>query len=364
MKKFNTIEFLFICCLSLVPIKACSQVVEVVNGLSAPYGLAIDQANHLYISQSGSTNGNKISFIVLTDSNPTLSDIFTSNLNTPTKLKLSLDNFLYVAESSNNFGRISRANIGGTSSPVMAPYHATGLVSPIGIDIVGNNLFIGDFGNYAIKKVNTLTTPFQSTTLAFDLATDIIIDGAIIYYTNPTSAEVKSNTITNPAPIPNSITNGIANPSSLLLNNGTLYVSDSTNGKIYRSNILVNPINTELIAAGLNQPKSMAVFNNELYIAESGANRVVKLNLSNLGNEDFEDKLSTKIYPNPTHKIINIQSKETIKEALVYDAVGKKVSVDRISANSFDVSKLLNGLYIIKIVTQNDETFSEMFLKN
>lgn len=341
-----------------------AQIVEVVGGLSNPHGLAINPAtNHLYISQSGNTNGNKISFITLTDANPIVTDIFTTNLNTPTKLKLSVDNFLYVAESNNNFGRISRANMDGSSPPVMSPYYSTGLVNPIGIDVVGSNLFIGDYGNYAIKKLNTSTTPFQSTILAYNLATDIIINGDYIYYANPTSAEVKSNTIVNPAPITSLLTVGIANPSSLLLSNGILYVSDFTNGKIYRSSISNSSNIAELIISGLNQPQSMVIYNNELYIAEMGANRIVKLNLSNLANENFENTFYATIHPNPAQNILNIQTQETIKEISIYDVLGKKVIVSEVDTNVIDISNLAKGLYIVEVKNSNDKSFSAKFIK-
>ena len=85
MKNIIKSKFLIlsIICFYLITVKTSAQIVTVVSGLSNPYGLAVDQASHLYISQSGSTNGNKISFIVLNDVNPVLSDLFT-NLNTPT----------------------------------------------------------------------------------------------------------------------------------------------------------------------------------------------------------------------------------------------------------------------------------------
>ena len=365
MKNQNIFKLLILLIshLFLFPIKTTAQVAEVIGGLSVPYGLALDQANRLYISQSGNINGNKISFILLTDANPILSDVFTTNLNTPTKLKLSSDNFLYVSESDSNFGRISRANMGGTSTPVMTNYYSTELSSPVGIDVVGNNLFIGDFGNFTIKKVNTSISPFQSTILAFDLATDIIINGDFIYYANPTSAEVKSTSISSPATIPSSITSGIANPSSLLLNNGILYVSDSTNGKIYRCNILAPSINADLIASGLNQPQSMVLFNNELYIAESGANRIVKLNISNLSNENFHTSFSLSVYPNPVQNILNIQTQEIIKEIAVYYVLGKKVAVSQVSTNSINVSNLAQGMYIVKVMNDNDKSFSTKFIK-
>jgi len=363
MKKQHTSRLLLVLIsfFYLNSVQTSAQVVEVATGLSSPYGLAIDQASHLYISQSGTTNGNKISFIILNDANPVVSDLFTTNLNTPTRLKLSDDNYLYVCESSPTAHRISRANMGSISTPQMLPYFSTGLATPMGIDVKNNTVYVGDFGSYTIKKIITTISPLQASPVLYDLATDVIIDGALLYYANPVDGKVFSNTILNPTMPSSELVTGIPHPSSILLDNGFLYISDSTEGKIYRTSIQGSSTTPTLLVSGLNQPQSMVVFNNELYIAESGANRVVKLNLSNLSNENFENSFAIKVYQN--QNILNIQTQKSIKEVSVYDLFGKKVIVDQPSTNSLDISNLAKGVYIIKVIGENDTTLSSKFVK-
>lgn len=65
----------------------------------------------------------------------------------------------------------------------------------------------------------------------------------------------------------------------------------------------------------------------------------------------------------PTQNILNIKTKETITEASVYDLLGKKMIVNQISTNAIDVSNLSQGVYVIKIVGENDKRFSTKFIK-
>lgn len=83
----------------------------------------------------------------------------------------------------------------------------------------------------------------------------------------------------------------------------------------------------------------------------------------NLGNDDFDKPLKIIISPNPAQNIVNIQTQKTIKEVFIYDIVGKKVKVNRISAHSFDVSSLAPDIYIIKVIDENDKTFVTKFIK-
>lgn len=80
-----------------------------------------------------------------------------------------------------------------------------------------------------------------------------------------------------------------------------------------------------------------------------------------LGNIEFPYDLI--ISPNPAQNILNIKIKETIKEFAVYDLLGKKVTTNQVSTNTIDVSKLAQGMYIIKVISENDKTFSSKFIK-
>lgn len=69
------------------------------------------------------------------------------------------------------------------------------------------------------------------------------------------------------------------------------------------------------------------------------------------------------IYPNPTHNKLNIKTQEIIKEVFVYDLLGKKVIANQVSTSAIDVSNLTQGIYIVKVVGENDKTFTSKFIK-
>lgn len=67
------------------------------------------------------------------------------------------------------------------------------------------------------------------------------------------------------------------------------------------------------------------------------------------------DLLNISMYPNPTLDILNISAKTTIKNAAIYNIIGKKVmSLDINKSNeSIDVSNLDAGVYLIKYSVNN-----------
>lgn len=356
MKK-STIKFVFV--LVLISNVSLSQIIEVASGLSNPFGLAVDQASNLFISESGNIDGNKISMMFLNDGSSDVFDLFTENLSTPTKLKI-YDNNLYIVETGSN--EISRFNM--LTGPPQISTYITGLLTPKGLDIVNNDFIVGDYGNYAIKKINTSSTPFQSTTIANDLAYDIVVDGDIYYYANSDYGVVSLNSITNPNQISTVVVTSVEHPSSLLLHEGLLYISDSAEGKIYRINPNGGTTIPQLLVSGLNIPQSMVIFNNELYVAESGANRIIKLNLNTLSNNKASDGLIVEILPNPTQNLLNIELNNEIKEISICDLLGKKMVVKYKSDKVIDVSNLPIGIYIIEIIDNYDKTYSSKFIKN
>ncbi|UPT69866.1 MAG: T9SS type A sorting domain-containing protein [Flavobacterium sp. JAD_PAG50586_2] len=88
------------------------------------------------------------------------------------------------------------------------------------------------------------------------------------------------------------------------------------------------------------------------------------IDLTTLGQNEIENNLQVIISPNPAQNILNILTQETIKEVSVYDLLGKKVTVNQISTNAIDVSNLAQGIYIIKVIGDNDKTFTKKFIKN
>ncbi len=68
------------------------------------------------------------------------------------------------------------------------------------------------------------------------------------------------------------------------------------------------------------------------------------------------------IYPNPVQNILNIQSKNTVIKAEIYDANGRIISSASVTGSSINVSELTKGNYIIKLFTK-DKTVTHKFIK-
>ncbi|MBN8641208.1 MAG: T9SS type A sorting domain-containing protein [Flavobacteriales bacterium] len=354
MKK--TIILLTLSAIFSITTSATAQITEVISGLAEPQGLAVDQVGNLYIAESAA---NKISVAFLNDQNPAAFDLFTSNLTTPTRLKIH-NNYLYILETGSD--EISRFNM-LIAPPQMFSYITTGLLSPKGIDVVNGAVAVCIYGNYSIRKIDTSTLPFQMTVLTYELAKDIIVDGDLFYYANADYGYVGVNSFLNPITNSQILVSGIPHPSSLLLNEGTLFISDNIEGKLYKIDPYGSSTTPQLILTGLNNPQSMVVFNNDLYIAETGANRIVKVSLNSLLNTDFNHQFSVGLSPNPTQNSLTIKANEDIKEVSIFLSNGQKILKQNYAFDNIDVSTFPSGLYIIKVVSASNESIVSKFIK-
>jgi hypothetical protein len=93
-----------------------------------------------------------------------------------------------------------------------------------------------------------------------------------------------------------------------------------------------------------------------------GEIRAALLTGQNLGVENPTIAKIT-MYPNPTNSILNIQTEEQIKAITARDLYGRTTVIKAISANSFDVSALSTGIYLIEVRTAHG-FFREKFIKN
>jgi hypothetical protein len=84
-----------------------------------------------------------------------------------------------------------------------------------------------------------------------------------------------------------------------------------------------------------------------------------------LGTGDISENNFT-IYPNPLSDILNIQSKEEIKSVSIFNLIGQKVlSFNKNkNFNSFDVSSLSKGAYIINIEAKSGKKSTKKIIKN
>ena len=56
-----------------------------------------------------------------------------------------------------------------------------------------------------------------------------------------------------------------------------------------------------------------------------------------------------KIYPNPTNQFISFSNNIELTSAEIFNLVGQKVLKLNPTQNSFDLSSLSNGIYILKV---------------
>ncbi|WP_179321255.1 T9SS type A sorting domain-containing protein [Winogradskyella helgolandensis] len=70
---------------------------------------------------------------------------------------------------------------------------------------------------------------------------------------------------------------------------------------------------------------------------------------------------SISLHPNPTSSILNIEMTKNIKQATVYSLLGKEVL--KIRNKQIDVSRLSNGVFLIKIEDENGNVSTKRFVK-
>ncbi len=81
-----------------------------------------------------------------------------------------------------------------------------------------------------------------------------------------------------------------------------------------------------------------------------------------LNTQDFYEQTNDiSIYPNPTRATLNIKSSEDIEAVTIYSILGKEVL--KAETKTIDVSNLLQGMYILKIISKDNSKTVKRFIK-
>ncbi len=99
--------------------------------------------------------------------------------------------------------------------------------------------------------------------------------------------------------------------------------------------------------------------NGENEIQDAGSAYI--FNNPNLSIVETDNFSSVKIYPNPVGNILNIQSYEKINSIEIFSLTGQLLLTTQ--KNSFDVSFLTGGIYVIKIQTGNGKVETKKLIK-
>jgi len=87
------------------------------------------------------------------------------------------------------------------------------------------------------------------------------------------------------------------------------------------------------------------------------------VNNTTLNVSNFEIENNTIIYPNPATDMVSIDLKDDVlKSVAIYNELGQQVK--KVTTNKVNISNLSNGIYFVKITSQNGEAVTKKIIKN
>jgi hypothetical protein len=202
---------------------------------------------------------------------------------------------------------------------------------------------VGDYVHYLIRFENTGTANAQNIvvkdeidTSKFDLSTLVPLNASHNFVTR----------ITNPNTV-EFIFENIQLPFNNATNDGYVSFKIKTKSTLTIGNSFSN---TAKIYFDYNFPIITNTYTTTVQ-------NVLATNEINKGNNDIT------IYPNPVKDLLNIQSKNEIVKAEIYDATGRILRTTSLNNNIINVSDLTKGNYVIKLSTK-DKIMTQKFIKN
>lgn len=143
-----------------------------------------------------------------------------------------------------------------------------------------------------------------------------------------------------------------------------LWVANFADGSVTR---LTNYSGPDTQPQGVRVDRKPIIYNNNLYFSgftSTNGEELWKLSSSNLSVNQNISSVDYKIYPNPTFDILNIELENSTNLKIeIYDLLGKK-AVSFLNQKTMDISNLQNGIYLMKILDQdNNKFFTKRIIK-
>jgi trimeric autotransporter adhesin len=341
----------------------CAQLVE-------PYAVCTDRDNNIYTADywtsrvryvnniskiidvyAGSAMGSSVDNIPAT----------MAKLNGPTWVAIdTVRNRLYISDCWNK-----RVRYVDMTTGIIYPFAGTGVNGFSGdggaataakftrvIGLAVNNsgdVFIGDWDNHRIRKVNIST----------GIVTTVAGNGVLSYSGDGGPATIAA----------------LSKPAAICFDTcGNLYFTDEENNRVRRIDGITGIIKTvagngtagmsgdggPAIAAQFNHPTGICIDKNlNLYVADYYNQRVRKIALGNcegtgtlVGDHELTDG-GISVFPNPVSEFINLKSdKENINSVDIYNLLGQVVIKQRGSGTQHqqvEVSTLPAGIYVVMV---------------
>lgn len=231
-------------------------------------------------------------------------------------------------------------------------------------DIATTNSTVSNFSSTSSSVYSVMVTPTSDGLVTINIAEGVAQDAAnngnnasdefrVVYdSTKPTIAI--SSTASDPTNTAFTTTFTFSedvtgfDQADVSLTNGTLSNFASSNAKVYTATI--TPTSDGVVTIDVNADVATDTAGN----GNNAANQFSITYDSTLSTENYElEKI--KIFPNPVHDILTIQSEDSIETLILYSIRGKKLMEIRFR-NKVDVSHLPDGIYFIGIKVNNGFT--------
>ncbi|MFD2917363.1 T9SS type A sorting domain-containing protein [Psychroserpens luteus] len=233
-----------------------------------------------------------------------------------------------------------------------------------------NNTYVNNIDLGTAQSVNN----FSRATVAISKAAGIssVFNASVnncIFWENTTAGGVTTRSITDQYTSP---------ANSLIINNSLdpLSFNDdsitSTNTIINSNPLFTNSANNDYTLTSISPAVDTGdnvyvlgatdLLGNQRILNSTVDMGAYEFDSSTLGVHDMSlGENDIKLYPNPTSSILNIEMNTILKNAIIFNIQGQKV-IESVS-NQFDVSRLSNGLYIIKIEDENGSVSTKRFIR-
>lgn len=283
---------------------------------------------------------------------------------------------------NDNLGKMLRIDVNSASPygiPPTNPYvgvagndeiWAIGVRNPwkFSFNRLNGDLWIADVGQGAAEEINKIASPLPNTGLNFGWR---CYEGSLTYDTSAGDCPGFASTV---APITQ-----YGHSSSRCSITGGYFYTGSTYSNFANKYFFADYCTAEIgyitgtsstITWALNPAGSITTFgediNGELYAAVNGT--IYKIIDSSMGVSEFEKNGFT-MFPNPSKDRVFIKSTTdaALSKIEVYDLYGKLLMTERIetnSENSFVVSHLAKGMYMVAIQTQSGNRFNTKLVVN
>jgi len=242
----------------------------VASGLNQPYGVAIDAAGNVYISDS---HNNAIKEWHFPAGNVTTN--VSTGLSGPTGVAVDSAGNVYFADTGKNAIKEWHFPAGNVTTNV-----PTGLNGPTGVAVDGaGNVYFADTGNNAIKEwhasAGNVTTNVSS---GLSGPTGVAVDGAGDIYIADSGNHAVKEWDASGGSIISLVSFGLNRPSGVAVDgSGNVFISQTNNNAIEEWHAAAGTFTTN-VPAGSNTPAGVAVDDaGNLYISVTSSNAVKEL---------------------------------------------------------------------------------------